>query len=559
MNSFKNKYLKYKKKYLALKYGGNPRKEFYYYNSNIYNKDDEKLKCTALKNIPDNTKAKYCGTRENRIKCIDNEEDQNYKFEQQEYNEKIIPSKFNYYNCVNDENIKTNFENKTITDSSIVIFGGGPVGLLTAIYAIEVKLSGNIIVIENRENYSRNQDVVLQSNSTYDTVKYLTTILFNGTTLFQDMINKKIICAIEPPLTHIAICKENKDNMLSNYLVKIKELENYFEKVFLSKGGKIIRSKLAQKKIKSTFKKNTESISITIENGPLYNTSNEKIIYNNITINNITHLLCCDGGRPSSRKQLSNLFGKKKILEYVLFDKKEEHKAYLDTIKKKNVIHENNNEHFVSYGVACNILIDEKIVDAIMKNNNYKNQQKYIRFFIPYGNSNYTIEKNGIKYIKAYLGIQIKIDSISSLQNPEDIAKTFHKSLYKTSDKEKITEVFKIINDITSVATTINSILGNTGYNFRDNIMPNCYHISVFPIQLYTANEYLINENKTKIAFIGDATFGVHFFSGTGVNFGMSFGKDIIDYFNNKNINIKEKYDTFKKDIKKVSSNFILD
>ena len=64
------------------------------------------------------------------------------------------------------------------------------------------------------------------------------------------LIDKKIICAIDLPFTHIAICKENKDNRLHNYLVKIKELENYFEQVFLSKGGKIIRSKLAQKKIK---------------------------------------------------------------------------------------------------------------------------------------------------------------------------------------------------------------------------------------------------------------------------------------------------------------------
>lgn len=561
MNNFKNKYFKYKKKYLALKYGGNPQKEFYYYNSNIYNKDDKKLQCTKLTTISDNTKVKYCGTRENRIKCIDNEEREgkDYRFEQQEYNKRFHPLSFIYYKCVNEKNIKTNFENKTITDSSIVIFGGGPVGLLTAIYAIEVKLSNNIIVIENRENYSRNQDLVLQGNREYSTIEYLKKISYDSTTLFEDMIDKKIICAIDLPFTHIAICKENKDNRLHNYLVKIKELENYFEQVFLSKGGKIIRSKLAQKKIKSTFKKIYNSISITIENGPLYNTSNEKIIYNNITINNITHLLCCDGGRPSSREKLSELLSNDNILNYVLYDKeKREYEAKL----KNNVIEDNKkNRHIVSYGVACNVLIEEDIVKRITENN-YNTSQNVVRFFIPYGNPNYTIKKEGKTYIKAYLGIQIKTDNIKRLDTAL-VQKTFYESLYKTTDKKKITNVLSNINNITSVATTINNVFRKYNYNFLNNIMPNCYHISVFPIQLYSANEYLIEKKEltTKIAFIGDASFGVHYFSGTGVNLGFLIGKSTIDYCNNKitTEDIKKIYSTFVNAIKNGSTTFILD
>lgn len=374
------------------------------------------------------------------------------------------------------------------------------------------------------------------------------------------MINKKIICAIELPFTHIAICEKNKDNRLSNYLVKIKELENYFEKVFLSKGGKIIHSKLAKKKIKSTFKKNDSFISITIKNGPLYNTSNEKIIYNNITINNITHLLCCDGGRPSSRQQLSVLLSDDKILDYFLYDEnKNEYEAEL----KNKLIQENeNNKHIVSYGVACNVLIEKKIVEDIKVSNGYEEKQKDIRFFIPYDNPNYTIKMNRKTYIKAYLGIQIRTKNISTLLTGE-IVDTFYTNLYKITDKSKIKSVLENINRISRVAIIINKVFRKnkiTNYTFLKNILPTCYHISIFPIQLYSAKEYLIEKTdfKTKIAFIGDASFGVHYFSGTGVNIGMNFGKHIIDYFKDNIRDIKNIYSTFVNAIKNGSTEFIL-
>lgn len=565
MNSFKNKYFKYKKKYLALKYGGNSQ-EIYYYKNNFYNQDDKKLQCKQLKDNINYEKAKYCETRKNRVKCIKNEAgtDTEYRFDQQEYNKSINPSEFNYYNCENNNNDKLDIESKTIADNPIVIFGGGPVGLLTAIYAIQKELK-NVIVIEHRENYSRNQDVILQSNIEYNTVGYLKTISFNSTTLLEDMKNKKIICPIDPPFTHIAICKENKDNMLGNYLVKIKELENYFETVFLNKGGTIIRSKLAQKKIKSTFKKKNDYISITIKNGPLYNTSNKKIIYDNITINNITHLFCCDGGRPSSRTKLSKLLDDRTILNYSLYDK--DQNDYDAELQKNLIQDKDNNQRIVSYGVACNVLIEEDIVEQIEDNKYELKNQNSIRFFIPYGNPNYTIEKDGKTYIKAYLGIQVRTDNIERYLRLEEINEIIYKSLFKIRDREKITKVLKIIKDIANVATPINEVfrkndIKNEDYNFLDNILKTCYHISIFPIQLYSAKKYLIEENEleTKIAFIGDASFGVHYFSGTGVNIGMSFGKHIIDYFNNEtNLNIiKDKYETFVNAIKTGSTGFII-
>ena len=568
MNSFKNKYFKYKKKYLALKYGGSSQKEIYYYENKIYNQDDKKLQCKQLeKYIPKNTEeVEYCETRENRVKCIDNEEDKDYRFEQQEYNKSINPSEFNYYNCLNEATKKRTFSDKTIKENSTVIFGGGPVGLLTAIYAFEKGLR-NVIVIEHRENYSRNQDVVLQSNTNYNTVGYLDEINFNGTTLLEDMKKKKIICPIDPPFTHIAICKENKDNMLGNYLVKIKELENYFEEVFLSKGGQIIRSKLSKKKIKSKFEKNeNDYISITIENGPLYNIGKKKTIYNNITIADITHLLCCDGGRPSSRIQLSELLPDSNILDYSLYDGTDNN--YPAELKNNEIKDEDNLQHIVSYGVACNVLIEEDIVKQIEDNNYELKNQNSIRFFIPYGNPKYTITKNGKTYIKAYLGIQVRTDNIERYLKLEEINEIIYKSLFKIRDREKITKVLKIIKDIANVATPINEVfrkndIKNEDYNFLDNILKTCYHISIFPIQLYSAKKYLIEENEleTKIAFIGDASFGVHYFSGTGVNIGMSFGKHIIDYFKDEEINrksIEEKYNTFVNAIKTGSTGFII-
>ena len=563
MNSFKNKYFKYKKKYLALKYGGSSQKEIYYYENEIYNQDDKKLQCKQLKKPKNTEEVEYCETRENRVKCINNEEDKDYRFEQQEYNKKIEPSKFKYYNCEDVNNDKRDFEDIDLFNDPTVIFGGGPVGLLTAIYAIIVKRLRNVIVIEHRENYSRNQDVVLQSNTNYDTVKYLDKIKYNETTLLEDMKKKKIICPIDPPFTHIAICE--KDSKLNNYLVKIKELENYFEEVFLSMGGQIIRSKLSKKKIKSTFEKKNGSISITIENGPLYNIGKKKTIYNNITIADITHLLCCDGGRPFSRQQLSELLPDSNILDYSLYDGTSNYPAKL---KNNEIQGKDNEQRIVSYGVACNVLIEKDIVEKIKEDNKYETKnQKSIRFFIPYGNPKYTITKNKKTYIKAYLGIQVRTDNIREFLRPEDINEIIYKSLFKTRDKEKLTKVLDIIKRIANVPTPINNVfrknkIKNEDYNFLNNILKTCYHISVFPIQLYSAKEYLIEkkELKTKIAFIGDATFGVHFFSGTGVNIGMSFGKHIIDHFidGRDKEDIEDKYNNFVDAIKTGSTSFIL-
>jgi hypothetical protein len=372
--------------------------------------------------------------------------------------------------------------------SNNLIIGAGPVGLFTALLLKDKEPNCKITILESRHSFTRKQVLLINEA--------------NFKELARLGVSKDIFAKIERPRKSIngILCKSNNLTCVDKpnvYSVQINILQ---ETMF-----NLIEPKSNVNTTTYIPGNNTYSI-----RNRRYNSALKKLLLNKqksnksqlnsleIELNNYNNIFLCTG----QKDQLSTLFTQtyKPSLKEDIYNPE----GCIVFIKPKN----NNTK---------NQLIINKISkeSEILQTLNF--EDRYRLFFSP----TILTDKNNINI---YMGIQlsyIELEEIKKIIGPLNNDTEFKKYIKKCV------------------------IIALENYYKEFNYSENNYDINItehFPIKLKfnERNVMQLNGTNTKLFLMGDGKFGVNFFSGTGVNYGLSHASIVIKFINESFSNIDD-------------------
>ena len=377
-----------------------------------------------------------------------------------------------------------------------LIIGAGPVGLFTALLLKKNNNNNKITILESRHSFTREQVLLINEQN------------FNK--LVDLGISKDIFAKIERPRKSIngRLCKTHDKTCVDQpnmYSVQINILQDTMFKK--------IKDEYTDINTKTYIPLNNSYSILTTK----YNNSNKKLLLSKKEGRTITIFKDID------LKKFDNIF--------LCTGEKDQLSIYFTRTYKSNEKNDINNPE------GCIVFIKPK-------NNNIKNklmlnkisqpsellqtlefEDRYRLFFSPtILNNNQTKARNNINI---YMGIQISYNELETIKN------IIGPSNNRTKFKEYIKKCVEIA-------------LKNYYKDF--DYSEDKYEINItnhFPIILKfnEQNVMTLKDTNTKLFLMGDGKFGVNFFSGTGVNYGLTHASIVVDVINNNpsnNVNIIE-------------------
>lgn len=583
MDNYKIKYLKYKKKYLKLKnqIGGN-NKVVNYISNQFPLIDYNSSECEFS---IDHDDAYYC--RNNRSQCLQLKDIKNKNYEL-ELNQDLQVNKeeYDFYRCrKNDKPLDIEIIQKTY---NIIIIGAGPVGLITGIIA-KNNFDQKVLIIELRESYSREEIFMLRNDTNFETITLLkdigvlTKIISERHGCYiDDPFNTVGKCNIINEETKL------QKNLLENLeelriSIRIKNLQFILEEKFIEMGGELIRAIDNKKENQIDF--NLIGKTITIDKNFFLLTNNSININKKGSKFNYTQQLFCADGTNSNTRDKFNPNGFKltfftpQVTRTSLGANFNEETIMINKENKTNMFW----RYISSVGIILHLDLSQDDIEK-SKTNIIRNQSRYRLFTtsnynknkLSYGaiqitkdefsyilasihnlvSKNYPAFRNedsGIfewnkwpyHFINKMLTSDFKLSNFSLDQvidgkypgsyriNYSEFFKeeTIKKILFPLYEK-RLKEVYKdkdIINEIKKLMRKIfekfTDLIKNffKFYNikFDENKI---IQLKMFPITLYTMEKFW--DSYKGIVWTGDASLGVNFLSGSGVNIGIKNGND---------------------------------
>ena len=449
-----------------------------------------------------------------------------------------------------------------------VILGGGPMGLMCGIKLLLHSDNNNYVtIIENRSKYTREQIILLQNglpngipvDKQYKSIDFLknlniTKLNITNTENVFDYLKNKGCFNNPPPRTKTGKCYNESEKPNENFFsIKLNVLEKELKKIFLMLGGGFINPTeneeltyniIEQRDHSRTGKPNT--IDINIKN----KLDTSKFMEMNIRYNTHDNLFVCIGGPLGKNTSIFKTLAPNGTIDIYKFDKSKKH---------NNKIHNNINSfkfniqtyQFERYGLI--LYIDENKFDTIKhSDDNLQPAQHEYRIFRnkDINEKSYIgIQLNSLEY-QSIFGIHLK--DIIKAELSHETYKQNYDTVKKNIDKKKYiddlstatinsliysNEILKLTNTLISIQSIkfhfkdlIEKKLTNLDSSLKQTILDNIddnIEFSIFPIIMYnfkadnTNSDTYCHNKENSTYFIGDSFFGVHFFSGTGINIGI--------------------------------------
>ena len=441
----------------------------------------------------------------------------------------------------------------------VLILGGGPVGLFTAVrflsYGIDVK------ILELRAEYTREEVFMLQENPmTFTSLQYM------PKDLLDELLNKGCIIDL-PPLDINPICFKGYDETntvigTKQYGVKMSEFEKILADYLKRKGVNIIKPTTGKANI--TIDKTNWIVNYDSNDGNVrtFTPSDYDIIVGaEGTKSEVKNTLLEDAKNP-----LNPIEG----IKHIFLVNKKDYPDKNDVIIKLGVndnqisefktpdgnhigwyISSDLNQHDkfeIGYGLVCIIKptdeMKKRIVDTKLRDPSQLTKKQDPSQFTKnpqtefYNNTNipshvnpsgtspqhryrFFISREGNWYFGINLSKKEK-DIINSLSRGKNFKMDPKKTILKSKEL-----YFAMISMLGFYGIT-------TNFDEAKKILyDNLVYATIFPISIYKTNYYMSSkkiDNKRKIcAIVGDACLGVHYFSGSGVNAGITAANELVE------------------------------
>ena len=488
-----------------------------------------KAKCNTIKDKISEPKDKIHYCRRNRSECqYESKMDQTYKNK-----ELFDEEKYEIMSCyIEDSGIAEVSERPTLDNYDTIIIGAGPVGLYAGIRMKQKFKSSNVLIIEQRESYTRKEIFMIQDNKDNKDNQLLKGItLLEDCKLLQKLLKNGGAWVSHPVRDNIAVEAE-KDDRNPRMAITVGNFEFTLEQEFLELGGHIVRPAQVNKKLTVELEKNTPdflSLRCDDSNMILLTGDDTFTLKSQIEISKHKNLICADGSKNSFRFQLNNdTFRKLKEWNDIFEIKPYSHTSNFEEEKKKKNISTsieqmNDTKHDKSdcYALVFNFDITEEntpIINEFSKQISHSEKLKHgYRLFIVGDNGYFAIQISKGRYNEYYTN-PVQID-----EDRSEIAKVIDIS----ESQERIRQI--IFNDILSSTNISPETLGHF-FNLLNKVQ-------IFPISIFTMAKNSMRNTNTigiNVAWIGDAAVGVHFFSGSGVNLGLQSVDILVKNVNNE-------------------------